>query len=298
VVRVVGAELAVPWTTWRDKAKASLQAKRWDEAVAHFSKAIDLNPDDAFCWHFRGSAHRGLGQWDQALADYAKAAELKPTDPRYCTSKGFACAQLGQWERATATFEHTTTLQVDCPLAWYYLALVELQRGDRGRYRKVCARMLERFGQSTSTDAAYWTPWTCVLAPDAVADWTKPLQLAEKAHADDGKSYDRINHLGAVLYRAGRFKEATQRLTEAEAAFKQTPSTGSTVVYNWLFQAMAHHRLGHAAEAASWLEKAVQEIDQPSPETAQDKATKNWNRRLTLQLLRRDAEELLTNNCQ
>ena len=87
--------------------------------------------------------------------------------------------------------------------------------------------------------------------------------------------------------------KAYTQLTEAEAAFKQTPSTPSSIVYNWLFQAMAHHRLGHTAEAASWLEKAVQAIDQPSPETAQDPDTKSWNRRLTLQLLRREAEELM-----
>lgn len=99
-----------------------------------------------------------------------------------------------------------------------------------------------------------------MLVPDAVADWTKPLRFAEKAYADDRKNYDLINNLGAVLSRAGRFKEAAQRLTEAEAAFKQSPSTRSSIVYNWLFQAMAHHRLGHNVEAASWLKKAVQDF--------------------------------------
>ena len=58
---------------------------------------------------------------------------------------------------------------------------------------------------------------------------------------------------------------------------------------------MAQHRLGHAAEAASWLEKAMKEIDQPSPKAAQAPATIPWNRRLTSQLLRREAEELLKN---
>jgi tetratricopeptide (TPR) repeat protein len=157
--------------------------------------------------------------------------------------------------------------------------------------------MLERFGQTASAEAAYWTAWTCVPCADAVADWAKPLQLAEKAHAGDGKSFEKIHSLGAVLYRAGRFKEAAKRLTEAEAAFQHTPSTRSTIVYNWLFQAMTHQRLGRSAEAASWLEKAVRAIDEPAPESAQDPAA-NWNRRLTLQLLRREAEELLAKKSQ
>src|SRR5213075_3272578 len=111
-----------------------------------------------------------------------------------------------------------------------------------------------------SADAVYWTTWTCVLAPDALADWTKPLQLAEKAHVSAPNDFDRINLLGSVLYRAGRFEEAAQRLTVAHAAFKEAPSKRSTIIYNWLFQAMVQHRLGHAAEAASWLEKGIREI--------------------------------------
>src|SRR5262249_7573520 len=98
---------------------------------------------------------------------------------------------------------------------------------------------------------------------------------------------------GPVLYRAGRFKEAVRRLTEAEAAFQQTPNPQHTIVTTWLFQAMAHHRLGHTAEAARWLRKTVQAIDKPSPETAPEPAADTWDRRLAVQLLRGEGEELL-----
>src|SRR5262249_21172155 len=124
------------------------------------------------------------------------------------------------------------------------------------------------------------------------------LQLAEKAHAADGKNYDKINQLGAVLYRAGRFKEAAQRLTEAEAALQASPNMRTTIIYTWLFQAMAHHQLGRRAEAARCLKKAVQEIDEPSPRAARDTGATSWNRRLTVQLLRREAEELLAKKSQ
>ena len=207
--------------------------------------------------------------------------------------RGNAYAQLDEWQKAGAAFEHATTLKPDYPRAWYNLAMLELQRGDRAGYRKVCSRMLERFDRPPNADAAYWVAWTCVVVPDAVADWAKPLRFAEKAYADDSKNYDMINSLGAMLYRAGRFKEAAERLTEAEAAFQQTPGTPSSIVYNWLFQAMAHHRLGHTVEATSWLKKSVQAIDEPSPKIAEAPATIPWNRRLTSQLLRREAEELL-----
>jgi tetratricopeptide (TPR) repeat protein len=290
-VSVVGRERL--WTVWLDRAKSHADAEQWDEAVADYSQATNLKPDDARFWHLRGKAHAELGQWDKALADLAKAAELKPMDPVYCARHGFVCAQLDQWEKAAAACEHATTLKPYYALAWCYLAQFELRRGDRVGYRKVCSRMLERFDQSAGVSDTYWTAWTCVLAPDAVADWAKPLKIAEKAYADDGKNYDKINQFGALLYRAGRFEEAAQRLTEADAAFKQSPTTLNPIACNWLFQAMAQHRLGHAAEAARWLEKAVRAMDESSPQTAQDPFTNTWNRRLTLQLLRREAGELL-----
>ena len=55
---------------------------------------------------------------------------------------------------------------------------------------------------------------------------------------------------------------------------------------------MAHHRLGRAEEARRWLDKAVTSMEQEmhDPKSA---ARQKWNRRLTLQLLRREAEQLV-----
>jgi hypothetical protein len=75
--------------------------------------------------------------------------------------------------------------------------------------------------------------------------------------------------------------------------------------YSWFFLAMAHHRLGHAPEARQWLDKAIQATDRTlgaSPAPAQPPPGDSdpagvtppaWNRRLTLDLLRREAVELL-----
>src|SRR5262249_1009266 len=51
-VSVVGAEYLV----WLDRAKSHADAKRWKGAIADSSKAIDLNPRDAYGWNQRGDA--------------------------------------------------------------------------------------------------------------------------------------------------------------------------------------------------------------------------------------------------
>jgi hypothetical protein len=50
---------------------------------------------------------------------------------------------------------------------------------------------------------------------------------------------------------------------------------------------MAHQRLGRDHEARQWLKEATDQIGQDNP------ASYSWNRRLTLQLLRSEAEALI-----
>jgi WD40 repeat protein/tetratricopeptide (TPR) repeat protein len=277
----------------RNRGHVYLHLGKHAEGLADYSRAIDLGPNDAMNWHQRGNTHGQIGEWNKALEDHAKAAELAPTNWVMCRGHGFACAQVGQWEKALTLFRHATTLKSDSPTVWYYLAMLELQRGDRDGYRKACTEMLARHGASANDAAPYWIAWTCVVAPEAVSDWSKLLKLAQQATPAHEKNFERINALGAVLYRAGRFEEAAHRLAEAEAAFEQTPGMKVPLAYNWLFLAMVHHRLGDATEAARWLEKAVRAIDDPPPEVTRQPNAKSWNRLLTLQLLRREAEELL-----
>src|SRR5262249_26320044 len=139
-------------------------------------------------------------------------------------------------------------------------------------------------------DRGYFVVWTCVLGPDAVSDWKPVVDLAEKAFVADPKNYDRLGDLGAVLYRAGRFEEAARRLTEAEAAFPEAKNPSRTIIYTWLFRAMTERRRGQAEEARKWLDKAVEAIEQP-PERSKHANAGAWNRRLTMHLLQREAQE-------
>jgi tetratricopeptide (TPR) repeat protein len=223
----------------------------------------------------------------QAEQTYSQAIELAPMNERARSRRGSFYAELGQWEAAAMDFGKASELKGDYPVVWYCLALVRLHLGDRDGHRSACAAMLQGCGESPKGDAGDWIIWTCVLAPSTLADWGPVLALGEKNRAADPKNCDKLQLLGALLYRAGRFEEAAQRLTEAEAAFPDTREPRSSILHNWLFQAMTRHRLGRADEAKGWLDKAVNEMDRPK-----DRAIA-WSRRLTLQLLRREAEELL-----
>jgi hypothetical protein len=88
-----------------------------------------------------------------------------------------------------------------------------------------------------------------------------------------------LNTRGAVLYRAGRHASAVRQLNEAVAVH------GTGMVEDWLFLSLAHQRLGHAAEAKKWLDRARGQ----KPST---RAKQFWEN-LEVDLLRREAEKVL-----
>jgi WD40 repeat protein/tetratricopeptide (TPR) repeat protein len=220
--------------------------KQWFAVAWHLGPLIKAKPREWSLRLRRGRAYAELGQWDKASADFAKAAE---------------------------TNEATETVFLDH-------GLLRLQLADQAGYRRACARMLERFGRTEDAETANSLAWACVLGPHAVADLDQPVKLAEKA-VGQANSREHLTTLGAALYRAGKLDAALRRLNEA---IKVGGKGGDA--FDWLFLAMAHHRLGHAKEASLWLQKAVKDIDDP-------RGTIDWDHRLTLQLLRREAEALI-----
>ena len=127
--------------------------------------------------------------------------------------------------------------------------------------------------------------WSCAVGPDALEDYRRPVQLAESSVASRLES-NRLNTLGAILYRAGEFSAAIEKLERSVAIH----GAGGTA-YDAVFLAMAHHRLGHPAEAREWLRRrtpasaGMHKPDESGPSS--------WIPRLELELLRREASALL-----
>ena len=101
--------------------------------------------------------------------------------------------------------------------------------------------------------------------------------------------------LGHLLYR-GRYREAIERLDEA---FKLGKETHPFLVPDGFFLAMAHHRLGHSAEALARLEKSEQFMDKLNADPKVDeifkavKTENNWQNRLVPVLIRAEASTLI-----
>jgi serine/threonine protein kinase/tetratricopeptide (TPR) repeat protein len=266
------------------------------ESVPVLRVAQQKYPDDAEINFQLGWAldHRPGPPADQDTAEvvrfYTVARALRPRNVALNLYLGHALCKHGKPGEAAAAYRRAVELNPDEVLHYYYLATARLAAGDREGYRGTCAAMLDQFGPTDKAEVARCVAWTLVLAEGSVVDPDRPVQLAETAlrgkPTPDGASVT----LGAALYRAGRFGEALGRLTEADAAAQQvlTNPAPYSPAYVWFFLAMTHQRLGQAGRAGEWLGKAIERAELES----QDRRLP-WTRRVTLQLLRREAEDLV-----
>jgi WD40 repeat protein/serine/threonine protein kinase/Flp pilus assembly protein TadD len=248
-----------------------------------FAEVARLRPQDARLWLQRARFRTQRGQWGPAGADLAqaldilektksdpravvqdllqqemvleKALALRPRDGFLWRAQGDARARKSQWGEAAAAYGRARELNPDRVELGHKQACTLLAAGRAGEYRRLCRRLLERFGRTTDANTASWVARTCALAPDATGDPARVVQLAKQGLAGQpsrGASLaPYLRTLASAHYRAGQYAEAVQRLREA--ILEGRVEGPDAAVLDWLWLALAHYRLDHKERARRFL---------------------------------------------
>jgi tetratricopeptide (TPR) repeat protein len=256
-----------------------------------FHAEVENKAADWQAWNRRGVALSKVERWDDALADFAKAAELAPDQPVIYQNRAACLVRQSRWTEAADALTKVVELGAANWRVEYELALCALAPGDKERYRQTCARLVQTPVATQDGQQLHFLAWTCALAPAALDDYAPAVALATKAVELLPENPQAQNGLAAVLYRAGRHQESLDRLTALEnKRTEPTADPATSPAYTWYFLAMTNHALGHAEEAAQWLKQANDASDKVLSD--QDHPPL-WNRKLTLELLRNEANALL-----
>jgi Flp pilus assembly protein TadD len=226
-------------------ARACTDIGDLDRAETNLAAALDREPDVAAHWVDRGAVASWRERWGQAAACYGRAVALEP-------------ARLTAWRCAAATL---------------------LLSGDTEGYRRLVARMRERFGESAEPEIVVLRARVEAQAPNSSplpAGWMEqsPRPFLE-AHGVDPVT------LGRALYRAGHYGPAW-RMLEA-AMTRETTREGKVLGLPLL--ALCRARLGQTAEARQALQQAEAVTTCPP-----GIILVNW---LEFLVLRREAQSLL-----
>jgi WD40 repeat protein len=84
--------------------------QQWHEAIADFSKAIELAPQAHTNWWHRGHSYFALKQWDKAAADFGYVIEHWPDGPDGRYLRAVALAQMNEPAKALADLRQAIAL--------------------------------------------------------------------------------------------------------------------------------------------------------------------------------------------
>ena len=84
-----------------------------DQAIADYTKALEINPKYYDAYNNRAHAYFKKGQDDRAIADYTRALEINPRYNKAYYTPGYAYFKEGHNDRARADLEQAAKLDRD-----------------------------------------------------------------------------------------------------------------------------------------------------------------------------------------
>ncbi|MDR2152602.1 MAG: tetratricopeptide repeat protein [Helicobacteraceae bacterium] len=78
--------------------------KNYIQAIAYYTRAINIDPDLEIAFYSRGYTYAKLGDYSKAIADYTQAIKVAPHYAVAFNSRGNAYRDLGDYKQAIADY--------------------------------------------------------------------------------------------------------------------------------------------------------------------------------------------------
>ncbi len=236
--------------------------RQYDDAVAEFNRALELQPNNALAQQFLGWVNRRRGEWERSIADAQRAQELDPRDPSIPSSLGGIYAALRLWNDAERVELRTLTLDPYNTVAATLLATVRLNStGDINSARHA----LDGFPPDIKLNSlTYQGDVTAIVGIRAYVEvfarrFNDAFQAFEKQMANSSLAHlQQLAGRAALRVLAGDVEAAKSAGEEArpllEARVKERPDdTFAMTQLAWIYLA-----LGRNADALRVAQKAAE----------------------------------------
>ena len=256
----------------------------YENAVAEFQRALDIEPTSDAAYRGLGSAFQRLGKFNEAEKTYQRAIALRPEYWAGYSWLGAFYADQARYENAAKAFQRVVDLAPDSfrgysnlgsilnELGRYTGAIEILQRsiairptaaaysnlGNSYFYSKRFAEAVEPYQKAVKLDendyrlwrnlgdAYYWAPGRRAQAPDA---YRQAIALADEDLKVNPRDTQALGMLAISSAMIGQRAHALAALAKGLKAGPRDPDL-------LLAAALVHNSLGRNAETLKWLEKA------------------------------------------
>lgn len=122
--------------------RCQFELAQFDAALRSAEVCVALEPDRAECFYNRGLCHGKLGQSQDALDDFSRALKRDPKSAPAMLERGILLGRLGRYSEAESDLKSALQLGSKPGEAYYHLARLSLDRGDREAARQWIAKSL------------------------------------------------------------------------------------------------------------------------------------------------------------
>jgi tetratricopeptide (TPR) repeat protein len=189
-------------------AEAIYKLGRTTDAIGHFERVLQIEPNEPTAHASLGAALMKIGQTNAALAHLQKSLEIEPKQSSVHSSLGVVLLELGRLEESLSHLQTALKIDPENSEAHYNLGNVLLQMGRANEAVAEYKRALRI--NPDDTEALNNMAWILATWPDAlIRDGAKAVELAERADTlTRGNSPIIDATLAAAYAETGRFPEA------------------------------------------------------------------------------------------
>lgn len=105
----------------------------YDEAIADFDKAVNLDPQRAAIYASRANAYKAKNDYERALANFDRAIQLDPNRKRDYLDRGRLFSSKKDWDNSIADYDMAIQLDPEWAIAYLFRANDYFSKGDSAR---------------------------------------------------------------------------------------------------------------------------------------------------------------------
>lgn len=208
-----------------EQGNANLAARRFTEAVADYTRAIQIDPGFVNAYNNRGIAYKRLNQFDKAIEDLTKGISLDPRDPDLFSNRASVYELQKNYDRAEADYTEAIRLGPN-DLKHYY------RRGDMRLAREMFTGAIADYSKVISMDpsqaAAYLNRGVALIrwgkVIDGFADYRRAIAAYTSLIAKDPRNVDAYFNRGLTY---ANLEEYAAAIADFSAAIKLDQSAAA-----------------------------------------------------------------------
>jgi tetratricopeptide (TPR) repeat protein len=189
------------------------------QAMFDYNKAIEINPDYELAYNNRGSVYEKQDNLTQALSDYNKTIELNPKLAEAYNNRGNVYDKQGSFPQALSDYTKAIEINPKFAMAYANLGDVYIKQGNLSQAMADYTKAIEinpNFAEAYSNRGIVYYDQGNVS--QAISDFTKAIEINPKfakAYNNRGLAYDKQGNFNQAISDYAKAIEINSKYTEA-----------------------------------------------------------------------------------